>query len=68
MAQLTFQLDKGSAEALEELKDLLGTKSSAAAVRSALALAQIVIPTGKKGRIVVKDQNTNEDVSIILAG
>lgn len=68
MSQLTFQLDRGAEEAIEELKELLGTKSSAGAVRSALALAQIIVPTGKKGRIVVRDQNTGEDVSIILAG
>lgn len=68
MYQMTFQLDKNSEEALNELKELLGTKSSAAAIRSAIALAKIIVPTGKKGRIVVRDQNKNEDISIVLAG
>jgi hypothetical protein len=42
MSQLTFQLDENFERAIEVLKEFFGTKSSAAAVRSALALARTV--------------------------
>jgi hypothetical protein len=67
MAQLTFQLDKNSEKAIEELKEFFGTQSSGAAIRSALALARTVVPTSKNHTLVVRDQNKNEDVKIIVA-
>jgi hypothetical protein len=67
MAQLTFQLDSNSASAIEELKEFFGTSSSAAAVRSALALARTLAPTSKDHTVIVRDQNKDEDIKIILA-
>jgi hypothetical protein len=68
MSQLTFQMDRNTELAIEELKEFFGTKSSAAAIRSALALARTVVPTSKDRTVVVRDQNTNEDVKIVVAG
>jgi hypothetical protein len=68
MAQLTFQLDENTEKAIEELKEFFGTKSSAAAIRSALALAQVLAPTSKDRKIVVHDQNTKEKLNIVLTG
>jgi hypothetical protein len=68
MAQLTFQLDDNSEKAIEELKDFFGTKSSAAAVRSALALVRALAPASKDRTVIVHDQNKDEDLKILLAG
>lgn len=65
--QLTFQLDPSTVDAIEELKEFFGTKSSAAAVRSALLLARTVVPTSKDNRVVVRNQNKDEDLTIIVA-
>ena len=67
MSQLTFQLDRNSESAIEELKEFFGTSSSAAAIRSALALARTVVPTSKDHTVVVRDQNKGGDVKIIVA-
>jgi hypothetical protein len=66
MPQLTFQLDPNSAKAIEELKDFFGTKSSAAAVRSALALVRTLAPASKNGTVIVHDQNKDEDLKIVM--
>jgi hypothetical protein len=59
---------ENSERAIEELKEFFGTKSSAAAVRSALALARAVGSTSTDGRtVIVHDQNKDEDVRIIVA-
>lgn len=68
MAQLTFQLDENSEQAIEELKQFFGTRSSAAAVRSALTLARTVVPTSKDRTIVIRDQNRDEDLKILMTG
>jgi hypothetical protein len=67
MAQLTFQTDQSTEQAIDELKGFFGTNSSAAAIRSALAMARTVVPTSKNRTIIVRDQNRNEDVKIIIA-
>ncbi len=67
MAQLTFQLDQSSAAAIEELKEFFGTNSSAAAVRSALLLARTVVPTSRDHKVVVKDQNNDQELTIVFA-
>lgn len=68
MSQLTVQLDESAEAAIEELKKVLGTKSSGAAVRMALALAKHVVPTSRERTIIVKDQNhDNEEIRILLA-
>jgi len=68
MTQLTFQLDVNSEEAIEELKEFFGTKSSAAAVRSALALVRTLAPASKDRTVIVHDQNKDEDIKIVMAG
>jgi hypothetical protein len=68
MSQLTFQLDENSEKAIEELKDFFGTRSSAAAVRSALALARAVVPASQNRTVIIRDQNRNEDLRILMAG
>lgn len=64
---MTFQLDENSEMAINELKDFFGTKSGAAAIRSALALARAVAPTSKDRTLVVRDLNSGEDVKIVFA-
>ncbi len=68
MSQLTFQLDENTERAIEELKVFFGTRSSAAAIRSALAVAQTAVPVSKNRTIVVRDQNTNQDLNIVVTG
>jgi hypothetical protein len=68
MPQLTFQLDDSSEAAIEELKEFFGTRSSAAAVRSALALARTIAPASKDRTIIIRDQNKDEDIKILMAG
>jgi hypothetical protein len=68
MSQLTVQLDENAEKAIDELKQLLGTRSAAAAVRLALALAKHIAPTAKDGTVIVKDQKHNdEEIKIVLA-
>ncbi len=67
MAQMTFQLDDNSEIAIDELKEFFGTKSGAAAIRSALALARAIVPTSKDRTLVVRDLNKGEDVKIVVA-
>jgi hypothetical protein len=68
MSQLTFQLDENSERAIEDLKEFFGTKSSAAAVRSALALARAASSTSSDGRtVVLHDQKSNQNVTVIVA-
>lgn len=67
MSQLTVQLDQSAEEAIEELKNLLGTKSAGAAVRMALALARHAVPASKDRTVIVKNQNKkNEEIKIVL--
>jgi hypothetical protein len=69
MSQLTFQLDQNSEKAIEELKEFFGTRSSAAAVRNALALARAIVPAASSERtIVIRDQTKNEDLKILVTG
>jgi hypothetical protein len=67
MSQLTFQLDENSERAIGELKEFFGTKSSASAIRSAIALTRAVAPTSKNHTVIVRDQNKDEDVKIVIA-
>jgi hypothetical protein len=68
MAQMTFQLDKNSEKAIDELREFFGTKSNAAAIRSALALARTIVPTANNtGTVVLRDQRSGDDVKIIVA-
>lgn len=67
MAQLTVLLDENAEQALEELQRVFGTKSKAAALRNALALARVVAPAAKNRSLVVRGENAGEDLLIALA-
>ena len=41
MAQTSFQLDEGTAKAIEELKGVFGVTSSTAVIRRAIALSRV---------------------------
>src|SRR5258707_10851220 len=66
VAQMTFQLDDNSEIAIDELKEFFGTKSGAAAIRSALALARAIVPTRKDRTLLVPDQKKREDVRKVV--
>ena len=68
MTQMTFQVDGNSEKAIEELKEFFGTKSTAAAIRSALLLARTAASTSKDGTVIVRDQNRDENVRIVVTG
>jgi hypothetical protein len=69
MAQTSFQLDPGTATAIEELKGVFGVTSSTAVIRRAIALARVA------SRNASEDDNTvtlinraGEPVKVMLAG
>lgn len=66
MSQLTVQLDENAENALQELQKFFGTKSKAAALRNALALARIVAPAAKDRTLILRDQNAGEDLKIAI--
>lgn len=68
MTQLTFQVDGNSEKAIEELKEFFGTKSTAAAIRSALLLARTAASTSKNGIVTVHDVDKGENVKIVVTG
>ncbi len=68
MAQLTFQLDAGTEATLEKLMKALNSPSKAAALRSALAMADEVVNEVVDGTFVLKDQETNQDIRVKLLG
>lgn len=68
MSQLTIQLDENAEVALEELRKFFNTRSKAAALRNALALASAMVPSAGEDRtFVVRDQKTNSDTKIAIA-
>jgi len=69
VAQTSFQLDPGTATAIEELKGVFGVTSSTAVIRRAIALARVA------SRNASEDDNTvtlinraGEPVKVMLAG
>ena len=68
MTQLSFLADANSQLAIEELKEFFGTRSTASAIRSALLLARTAAKVSKDGTIVIKDQDRDENVRIVVAG
>ena len=69
MAQTSFQLDNGTAEAIEELKGVFGVANSTAVIRRAIALARVAARNSDSGdntvTILGKDQ---QPVKVMLAG
>lgn len=68
MSQLTFQMDSKTEAILERLMKLLGSRSKASALRSALALAGAVAPEIKDETLIIRDQNADQDIRIKLLG
>lgn len=56
MAQTSFQLDEGTAKAIEELKGVFGVNTSTAVIRRAIALA----------RIASRSRDTTDDTVTIV--
>ncbi len=48
MAQTSFELDEGTAKAIEDLKKEFGVKTSAGVIRKAIALARIAVEEKNK--------------------
>jgi hypothetical protein len=59
MPQTSFQLDPGTAAAIDELKTVFGVNSSTAVIRKAVALARIAARNGDQteGTITLVDKN-----------
>jgi hypothetical protein len=69
MAQVTFEIDPATEDALEELKAFFNVKTRSAAIRNAIALARVVRPAAKDQRVVVRDLNSSngeKDLTIVL--
>lgn len=67
MSQATFELDDNTEAAIDQLKTFFKVKSRSQAIRSAIALAGAIAPTSKGNVVVVKDQNDNSDLKIVVA-
>lgn len=58
MAQTSFQLDDGTAKAIDELKGVFGVTTSTGVIRRAIALARIATRmSGDTGEVTMLDQN-----------
>lgn len=69
MSQLTIQLDDNAERALQELQAFFGTSSKAAAVRTALNLARVVVPSANNNKVItIKDPESNADIRIAIVG
>lgn len=69
MSQLTIQLDENAERALQELQTFFGTSSKAAAIRTALNLANVIVPSANHNKVItIKDPQSNEDVRIAIVG
>lgn len=56
MAQTSFQLDEGTAQAIEELKKVFNVTSNTAVIRKAVALS----------RIAARNSNTDDNTITLL--
>ncbi|HEX3917824.1 MAG TPA: hypothetical protein VHW60_10840 [Caulobacteraceae bacterium] len=67
--QTSFQLDPGTAKAIEELKEAFGVSSNTAVIRKAVALARIAARNENPadGTVTVLDIN-GAPVKVSLAG
>lgn len=58
MAQTSFQLDDGTAKAIDELKGVFGVTTSTGVIRRAIALARIATRmSGDTGEVTMLDQD-----------
>ncbi len=67
MAQTSFQLDDGTAKAIDELKGVFGVSTSTAVIRRAVALARIATRmSGDSGEITLLDKD-DQRTKVLLA-
>ena len=67
--QTSFQVDPGTAEAIEELKGVFGTTSNTAVIRKAIALARIAARSSDTGdNTVTVIDRAGDRLKISLAG
>lgn len=67
--QSSFQLDAGTAEAIEELKGVFGVTSNTAVIRRAIALARVASRNSDaEDRTVTLVDKTGTPLKISLAG
>ncbi len=58
MAQTSFQLDDGTAKAIDELKGVFNVNTSTGVIRRAVALARIAARmSGDTGEVTILDQD-----------
>lgn len=67
--QTSFQVDPGTAEAIEELKGVFGVTSNTAVIRKAIALARVAARNSDQGdqTVTLLDQS-GDKLKISLAG
>lgn len=59
MPQTSFQLDDGTAKAIEELKEAFGVTTSTGVIRRAIALSRIAVRmSGDSGEITLLDKDS----------
>jgi ribosomal protein L4 len=67
--QSSFQVDPGTAEAIEELKGVFGVTSNTAVIRKAIALARVAARNSNtEDRTVTLIDNGGDRLKISLAG
>lgn len=58
MAQTSFQLDDGTAKAIDELKGVFGVATSSGVIRRAVALARVAAKvSGDTGEVTMLDKD-----------
>lgn len=66
MAQTSFQLDEGTAKAIDELKGVFGVTTSTGVIRRAVALARIASRYSTDGVMTVIDKD-DQRTKVLLA-
>ena len=67
MPQTSFQLDSGTAQAIEELKGVFGVTTSTGVIRKAVALARIMARQSEDGAVTIVDKDDNR-TKVLLVG
>ncbi|HEY1562523.1 MAG TPA: hypothetical protein VGF71_16770 [Caulobacteraceae bacterium] len=69
VVQTSFQLDEGTAHAIDELKQVFGVNSNTAVIRKAIALARIAARSGdsEDGTVTLVDKG-GTPLKVLLTG
>ncbi|MGH6819211.1 MAG: hypothetical protein ACREC1_10635 [Methylovirgula sp.] len=65
MAQTSFQLDPGTAQAIDELKGVFGVTTSTAVIRKAIALARVASRNAAEDGTMTLVKPNGDKVNII---